>query len=58
LDDLKKDSFDIPHPDGSLKLKFPKSFDTTKHLRVKSKGFKGEVIGDLLVNQHVRFERD
>jgi len=58
LDDLKKDSFDIPHPDGSLKLKFPKSFDTTKPLRVKSKGFKGEVIGDLLVNQHVRFERD
>ena len=58
LEDLNKDSFDIPHPDGSLKLKFPKTFDTTKPLRVKSKGFKGEVIGDLLVNQHVRFERE
>jgi molecular chaperone DnaJ len=58
LEDLNKDSFDIPHPDGVLKLKFPKTFDTTKPLRVKSKGFKGEVIGDLLVNQHVRFDRD
>ena len=57
LEDLKDESFEIPHPDGSLKLKFPTTFDTTKPLRVKSKGFKGNVIGDLLVNQHVRFER-
>jgi molecular chaperone DnaJ len=58
LDDLKKNDFEIPHPDGTVRLRFPKTFDTTKPLRVKSKGFKGEVIGDLLVNQHVRFERD
>jgi molecular chaperone DnaJ len=58
LDDLKQESFDIPHPDGVLKLKFPKVFDTTKPLRVRSKGFRSQVIGDLLVNQHVRFERD
>ena len=58
LEDLKKNDFEIPHPDGTVRLKFPKVFDTTKPLRVKSKGFRGEVIGDLLVNQHVRFERD
>lgn len=57
LENLKEDSFEIPHPDGSLKLKFPDTFDTTKPLRVRSKGFKGNVIGDLLVNQHVRFDR-
>jgi molecular chaperone DnaJ len=58
LEDLKKNDFEIPHPDGTVRLKFPKVFDTTKPLRVKSKGFRNEVIGDLLVNQHVRFERD
>jgi len=58
LDDLKKADFEIPHPNGTVRLRFPKVFDTTKPLRVKSKGFKGEVIGDLLVNQNVRFERD
>jgi molecular chaperone DnaJ len=58
LEDLKNSDFEIPHPDGTVRLKFPKVFDTTKPLRVKSKGFKGEMVGDLLVNQHVRFERD
>jgi molecular chaperone DnaJ len=57
LDDLKKESFEIPHPDGLLKLKFPPTFDTTKPLRLKSKGFRTEFFGDLLVNQHVRFDR-
>jgi molecular chaperone DnaJ len=57
LDELNKDSFIIPHPSGDISIKFPKHFDTTKPLRIKSKGFKNEVIGDLLVNQHVRFER-
>lgn len=57
LDDLKKNDFEIPHPDGTVRLKFPDVFDTTKPLRVKSKGFKNEVVGDLLVNQHVRFKR-
>lgn len=58
LEDLKKEVFTIPHPDGELVIKFPKQFDTTKPLRLKSKGFKNEIIGDLLVNQHVKFERD
>lgn len=55
LEDLKEDSFVVPHPDGDVSIKFPNIFDTTKPLRLKSKGFKG---GDLLVNQQVKFERN
>ena len=58
LDDINKNSFDIPHPDGKLNIKFPKTFDTSKPLRVKGKGFKTQVIGDLMVNQYVKFYRD
>ena len=58
LDDINKNSFDIPHPDGKLNIKFPKTFDTSKPLRVKGKGFKTQVIGDLMVNQYVKFHRD
>jgi molecular chaperone DnaJ len=58
LDDLKEDSFSIPHPDGELTIKFPKKFDTSKPLRVKGKGFKLETNGDLLINQFVKYDRD
>jgi molecular chaperone DnaJ len=58
LDDLKKDSFEIPHPDGSLTIKFPNQVDTSKPLRVKGKGFKTDTIGDMMVNQFVKFYRD
>ena len=58
LDDLNKDSFDIPHPDGTLTVKFPNLVDTSKPLRVKGKGFKMETIGDMLVNQYVKFHKD
>jgi len=58
LDDLKNDSFEIPHPNGSLTVKFPNQFDTSKPLRVKGKGFKLETIGDMMVNQYVRYYRD
>lgn len=58
MEEIKKDSFMVPHPDGDLIIKFPKFFDSTKPLRLKSKGFKNEGDGDLLVNQHVRFERN
>ena len=58
LDDLKKESFEIQHPDGPLTVKFPKQFDSSKPLRVKSKGFKLDTIGDLLINQFVKFHRD
>lgn len=58
LDEIQKESFDIPHPDGKLNVKFPKTFDSSKPLRVKGKGFKTQVIGDLMVNQYVKFHRD
>ena len=58
LNELQNESFDIPHPDGKLNVKFPKTFDTSKPLRVKGKGFKTQVIGDLMINQYVKFYRD
>jgi hypothetical protein len=58
MDDLKNGSLLVPHPDGELTLKLPKVVDTSRPLRVKSKGFKLDTVGDLMVNQYVRFERD
>lgn len=55
LDELKKISFEIPHPDGTISIKMPQEFDTTKPLRVKSKGFRGVQMGDLYVKLNVRF---
>jgi len=52
-----KDEVLIPHPDGELNIKLPKVMDTSKPLRVRGKGFKLDQIGDLLINQIVRFER-
>jgi molecular chaperone DnaJ len=56
-EDLMKDEVLIPHPDGELNIKLPKVMDTSKPLRVRGKGFKVDQIGDLLINQIVRFER-
>lgn len=58
LEDLQDGSINIPHPDGSLNIKLPKNFDTSIPLRVKSKGFKLESVGDLIVNQYVKYKRD
>jgi len=58
LEDLKVGNITIPHPEGTLNIKLPKHFDTSKPLRVKSKGFKLDTVGDLIVNQFVKFERD
>jgi molecular chaperone DnaJ len=54
LDDLKSDTFEIPHPTGKLNIKLPNDFDTSKPLRVKSKGFRG---GDLFIKLNVKFKR-
>lgn len=53
-DDLKKDSFTIPHPSGDLTIALPKVFDTSKPLRLKSKGY---FEGDMYVKLYVKFER-
>jgi len=57
IKDLELGELKIPHPDGELIVKLPKIVDTSKPLRVKSKGFKLEVIGDLIINQFLRHER-
>jgi molecular chaperone DnaJ len=54
-DDLKKDKYSVPHPDGELNLSSPKQFDTSKPLRLKGKGYRG---GDMYVKINVRFEKD
>lgn len=55
LDGLTKDKFLIPHPDGELQVPAPKSFDTSKPLRLRGKGFSG---GDMYIKLHVKFERN
>lgn len=54
LDEVKSDSYLIAHPDGELKIDSPKIFDTSRPLRLKSKGYLG---GDMYVKLHVKFER-
>jgi len=58
IDEFKNESFEIPHPDGTMKINFPKNIDTSKPLRVKGKGFKYEGIGDLFINQYLKYKRD
>jgi molecular chaperone DnaJ len=62
-EDLNKDSFEVPHPDGKLLVNFPQEFDTTKPLRIKYKGYKlpdNQGIqnrGDLIIRLNVKFKR-
>ena len=55
LESLKKDTLDVNHPKGNISVKLPIDFDTTKPLRVKSKGFNN--VGDLFVKLNVKFSR-
>lgn len=57
LEEIQKDTINIPHPDGDISVNLPKTFDTSKPLRLKSKGFKGSPNGDLYVKLFVKFER-
>ena len=57
LDDLQKENFDIPHPDGLLTVKVPKEFDTDQPLRIKGKGFKMNPLGDLYVKLRVKLSK-
>ena len=54
LDEIQKDKFLIPHPDGDLNMDAPKVFDTSRPLRLKGKGYLG---GDMYVKLNVKFER-
>ena len=58
IDDLKLGSINIPHPDGEINIKLPKNIDTSIPLRIKFKGFKLDTVGDLILNQYVKYKRD
>jgi molecular chaperone DnaJ len=55
LDEIKNSTYRIPHPNGDLNTQAPKTFDTSKPLRLKGKGYNG---GDMYVKINVRFERN
>jgi molecular chaperone DnaJ len=54
-DDLKKETYNIPHPHGDLNMKAPKIFDSSIPLRLKGKGYNG---GDMYVKLFVKFDRN
>jgi len=54
LTSINNDNLEIPHPLGTISVKMPSEFDTSKPLRVKHKGFNG---GDLFVKLFVKFKR-
>lgn len=56
LDGLRSDNLEIPHPQGNISIKLPTQFDTSKPLRVKSKGYNN--VGDMFVKLFVRFNRN
>lgn len=57
LEELQNGTCSVPHPHGELSLKLPNEVDTSKALRVKGKGFNQNEMGDLIVNQFVKFKR-
>jgi len=54
LDEIQKDKYVVPHPDGDLSVNAPKVFDTSKPLRLRGKGYNG---GEMYVKLNVKFER-
>ena len=54
LEEIQKDRFTVPHPNGELVLNALPTFDTFKPLRLKGKGYLG---GDMYVKLNVRFNR-
>lgn len=53
-EELRNDKFIVPHPDGNLSMEAPRTFDTSKPLRLRGKGYNG---GDMYVKLNVKFER-
>lgn len=54
-EELKNSSYMIPHPNGNLNVQAQKTFDTSKPLRLKGKGYNG--VGDMYVKLNVKFDR-
>jgi molecular chaperone DnaJ len=57
LTEIQNDSLDIPHPEGKLTIKLPNEFDTSRPLRIKSKGYSTDGRGDLFIKLFVKFKR-
>jgi molecular chaperone DnaJ len=55
LNTIKQDTVKVPHPLGEISIKLPSEFDTSKPLRVKSKGYHSR--GDLYIKLFVKFKR-
>lgn len=54
LEEIQKEKFIIPHPEGDLSMEAPKIIDTSKPLRLRGKGYNG---GDMYVKLNLRYER-
>jgi molecular chaperone DnaJ len=54
LEEIQKDKFIIPHPDGDLSMDAPRIVDTSRPLRLRGKGYNG---GDMYVKINLKFER-
>jgi molecular chaperone DnaJ len=54
LGEAQKEKFTIPHPDGDLIMNALNTFDTSKPLRLRGKGYPG---GDMFIKLNVRFDR-
>lgn len=57
LKTVMNEYFEIDHPEGKISVKVPTEFDTSKSLRIKGKGFKGQVTGDLYVKMNIKFNK-
>ena len=54
LEEVQKEKFTIPHPDGDLIMNALNTFDTSKPLRLRGKGYSG---GDMFIKLNVKFDR-
>lgn len=56
LDDINKDSINIPYPTGDISVQLPNEIDTAKPLRIRGKGFQSEG-GDFYINLNFKHTR-
>jgi molecular chaperone DnaJ len=56
IDEINKDSINIPYPSGEISLSLPKEIDTSKPLRVRGKGYINEG-GDLYIKLNFKYTR-
>lgn len=54
LNQIQSDRYTVPHPDGEVVVNAPKTFDSSKPLRLRNRGYNG---GDMYVKLNVKFDR-